>query len=148
MLTEGKMNNTTIIDLVETLDKNSHIDAVTFILHEKNIHGDQNLEIKIHKDDRKISTYISKNDLIRGKANDYIKRCIEDVIRLSYSKEYVMKKFSEELKKYIKERGWSIKFLSSKTKVPAITIYSWTSGHRIPPKYVQELFFKRMDDIR
>ena len=55
--------------------------------------------------------------------------------------------FSRGLKNYIGRKGWTIKHVAHKTGVPAATLYAWTSGNRVPPEYIQELLFFRMDRI-
>lgn len=58
-----------------------------------------------------------------------------------------MNDFSLKLKSYIKKRGWELKVLSTELGISLNTLYSWVSGKRIPPKYVQDLLFYRLDRI-
>jgi predicted transcriptional regulator len=55
--------------------------------------------------------------------------------------------FKEALLYYINNRGWTIRHVARKTKVPESTLYSWTCGKRIPPVWQQELLFFRMDHM-
>ena len=59
-----------------------------------------------------------------------------------------MDSFSKRLKDYISERGWKIKSVSKKTGIPEATIYAWTGGSRVPPDYIQDLIFYRLDGMR
>ena len=59
-----------------------------------------------------------------------------------------MNDFAKALKGYISKRGWTIKHVSRKTKVPETTLYAWTCGSRIPPEYIQDLLFYRMDGLK
>lgn len=55
-----------------------------------------------------------------------------------------METFADTLKDFIKGKGWTIEFISRKLKIPESTVYAWTCGNRIPPKYIQDLLFYKL----
>jgi len=55
--------------------------------------------------------------------------------------------FSEKLTEYIGNRGWSREYVIKNTGIPENTLYSWETGRRVPPGYVQDLLFFRLNTL-
>ncbi len=55
--------------------------------------------------------------------------------------------FSIKLKSFRKSKGWTMKFISKKTKVPYETWKNWEGDRNTPPVYVQELLMEKLKRI-
>ena len=56
-------------------------------------------------------------------------------------------KFGDKLKGYYKSRGWNRRYVHDNCHIPLNTLWAWEESRRIPPAYVQELVFYRLDRL-